>query len=95
METFFTETRGSVTNLTTKALKDMDSAKVQTTTWISFKVEVEDGDGDGNVIRVDTVDKAFNSRMMEVFKGSNLKEIISEMFAHMKKQVENIALANS
>ena len=24
----------------------MDSAKVQTTTWIRFKVEVEDGDGD-------------------------------------------------
>ena len=33
--------------------------------------------------------------MMEVFKGSSLNEIIEEMLAHMKTQVENLALANS
>ena len=60
---------------------------MQTTTWIRFKVEVEVGDG--NVRRVDMVDKAFNSRMMEVFKGSNLNEIINEMFAHMRMQIDN------
>ena len=32
---------------------------------------------------------------MKVSKGSNLNEIINEMFAHMKTQVENSALANS
>ena len=37
---------------------------MQITAWIQFKVEVEDG----NVVTVDTVDKAFNSRMMKVFK---------------------------
>ena len=41
------------------------------------------------------VDKAFNSRMMEVFQRSNLNEIINEMFAHMKTQGKNPALANS
>ena len=30
-----------------------------------------------------------------MFKGSNLKEIIEEMFAHMQTQVENRELANS
>ena len=60
---------------------------MQTTIWIRFKVEVEVGDG--NVRRVDMVDKAFNSRMMEVFKGSNLNEIINEMFAHMRMQIDN------
>ena len=38
-------------------------------------------------------DKAFN--MSEVFQGSNLEEVIDEMFAHMKTQTENPALANS
>ena len=93
METFHGETRGSVTNLMTKELKDLDSAKVQTTAWIRFKVEV--GDGDRNIIRVNMVDKAFNSRMMEVFQGSNLNEVISKMFIHMQTQIENLALANS
>ena len=73
-------------------LKDLDSAKVETTAWIRFKIEVEDGDG--NIIRVDMVDKAFNSRMIEVFKGSDLNEKIEEMDAHMKTQVENLAPAN-
>ena len=52
-------------------------------------------DGDGDVVRVDTVKTVFNSRMMEVFQGSDLGEIIEEMFTHMKTQVENPALANS
>ena len=69
VETFFMETRGSVANLITKELKDLNSAKVQMTARIRFKVEVEDGDG--KVIRVDRVDKVFNSQMIEVFKGSN------------------------
>ena len=82
METFRKETRGGATNLMTKELADLDSAKVQTTTWIRFKVEVEDGD----VIRIDTIDKAFSSQMMEVFKGSDLNEIIEEMFAHIRRK---------
>ena len=93
VETFLGKTQGSVLNLTSRELRDLDSSTVQTTNWIRFKVEVEVGNG--NVIRVDTVDKAFNSRMMEVFKGSNLNEIINEMFAHMRRHIENLALANS
>ena len=71
----------------------MDSAKVQTTAWIRFKVEVEDGDG--NVFRLDMVHKAFNSWMMEVFQGSSLNEVINKIFAHMRAQIKNPALANS
>ena len=71
----------------------MDLTKVQTTAWIRLKVEIENGDG--NVIRVDTIDKAFNSRMTEVFKGSDLNKIIDEMFAHMKTQIENSVLVKS
>ena len=84
----FRETRGSVINLTFPELHDLDSMKIKTTAWIRFKVEVEDEDG--NVIRVDTVDKAFNSRMKEMFQGSNLDEVIDELFAHMKAQIKTL-----
>ena len=91
VETFFGETQGSVANLMAKELHDLDVMKAQTTVWIQFKVEV---DGDGNVFRVDEVRQVFNSWMMEVFQGSDLNEIIDKMFAHMKTQVKNPALAN-
>ena len=33
--------------------------------------------------------------MTEILQGSDLSEIVNEMFAHMKMQIENPALANS
>ena len=33
--------------------------------------------------------------MTEIFQGSNLNEIVNEMFANMKMQIENPALTNS
>ena len=93
VESSLKETGGSVINLITKELQHLDLAKVQMTTWIQFKIEVEGEDG--SVIKVDEVRKAFNSRMMEVFQGSDLGEIIEKMFAHIQTQVENPALVNS
>ena len=93
VETFFREIRGSITDLIIRELRDLNSAKVQTTAWIRFRIE--DEDSDGNVITVETVDKAFNSRMIEVFPGSDLKELIGQMLANMKTQIENPALTNS
>ena len=43
MKTLLEETRGSVADLITKELQDLDSAKVQMTTWVQFKVEVQVG----------------------------------------------------
>ena len=63
------------------------------TTWIRFIQSLEDDFG--NVIGVDRVDKAFHSRMTDIFQGSDLNEIVNGMFAHMKTQIENPALANS
>ena len=50
VETFLRKTQGSLANLMSKEPRDLDLAKVQMTTLIQFKVDVEDGDG--NVIRV-------------------------------------------
>ena len=57
--------------------------RTQTTTWIRFR---KDGE---------LVELAFNSRMVNVYNLSNLGEIVNEMIAHMKQQIENPALSNS
>ena len=72
-----------------RELTDLGSAKVQTTAWIRFSMEVEDEN------RVDRVGKAFNSRMAEIYQGSDLNERVNEMLAHVKTQIKNPALANS
>ena len=59
------------------------AVRTQTTTWIRFR---KDGE---------LVELAFNSRMVNVYNLSNMNEIVNEMIAHMKQQIENPALSNS
>ena len=66
VETFPWETRGSVSNLMTTELRDLDAMKAQMITWFQFKVEGEDGDQ--NIITVNMDDKALNSQMMKCFR---------------------------
>ena len=83
---FFDWIRQNLIDLMNRELIDLGSARVETITWIRFRVEVEDG----NVIRVDRVRLPFSSRMTEIFF-----EIVNEMLSHMKTQIENPALAKS
>ena len=92
VETFFGEIKESAINLMAKELQDLDLVKVQTITWIRFKVEVEDEDG--SVARVETIDKECSSQMMEVFQGSDLSEVMNGMLVHMRMQVKNPPLMN-
>ena len=64
-------------------LKKARSAKVQATTWIRFKQDDE------------LIELAFDSRMMNVHNLSEINEIVNEMIAHMREQIENPALLNS
>ena len=41
------------------------------------------------------VDKAFNRNMMEAFQGSDMNELVDEMFTKMKTDIENPKLAES
>ena len=52
----------------------------------------EDIHGEGHEI---LVKKAFNSKMMEIFQGSNIEEILEQMFTYFKTQIENPALLKS
>ena len=46
-------------------------------------------------VEVNRVKLAFNSRMTDVYRGSDLGVIVDAMFAHTKLQIENPALLNS
>ena len=93
VDTFFEWIRQNLINLLNRELTDLGSERVQTTAWIRFKQALEDDFG--NVIGFDRVELPFNSRMTEIFQGSDLNEIVNEMFAHMRTQIENPALRNS
>ena len=85
----FSHIRGDLISLINKELMDLNSAIVQTTTWIRFIQELDD------VMKINRVELAFNSRMIEVHQGSDLGGIANGLIAHMKTQIENPALANS
>ena len=91
--TFFDRIRQNLIGLINRELTDLGSARVQMTAWIRFIQALEDDFG--NIIGSNRVNMPFNSRMTEIHQGSNLDEIIDEMLAHMKMQIENPALTNS
>ena len=93
VDTFFDRIRQNLVDLVNRELTNLGSAKVQTAAWIRFIPALEDDFG--NIIGTDRVEKPFHSKMTEIHQGSDLNEIINEMLAHMKTQIDNPALANS
>ena len=93
IDTFFDRIRQNQIDLMNREVTDLGSERVQTTAWIGFIQSL--ADDFGNAIGVDRVDKAFDSKMTEIFQGSDLNEIVNEMLAQMKTQIEKPALVNS
>ena len=89
VETLFSRIGGTLINLIAKEVKTRTSAKIQTTVWIRFTWP------GATEWPLDIIDLAFNSLMASVYRGSNLKKIVNEMFTHMRFQIENPALLNS
>ena len=83
IDTFFDWIRQNLIGLMNR---ELGSARIQTTTWIRFRQAIKDDFG--NVIGFDRVELPLNSRMMEIFQGSDLNEIVNEMFTYMKMQIE-------
>ena len=88
VDTFFDRIRQNLTDLIYRKLTYLNSARVQATTSIRFRIEYEDG-----IIDRDRL--PFNSQMMDIFQGSDLSELVTGMFSYMKTQIENLALANN
>ena len=82
-EMFFRRIREGLIEAIKRELGSPNSAGVQMTTWIRF---IKDNE---------RIELAFNSRMMNLHRGSALDQIVDEMFAHMMAQIENSALLNS
>ena len=75
VKTFFSHIREELISLITRELTDLNSARVQTTVWIRF---MQDDD---------RVELAFNSKMTDVYRGSDSDQIVDEMITHMKTQI--------
>ena len=88
VQIYFNNIRKNLIDLIIKNLEELKSAKIQTSLYIKFRKEEEDG-------TIILVDKVFNSKMTEFFQGSDLNELLDGMFNHMKKQVENPAFEKS
>ena len=82
-DAFFIRVRESLIELISSELNNRNSAKIQTSVWIRFTKDD------------DVVNLAFNSLMVNVYRGSNLDQIVDGMIAHMKFQIETPALLNS
>ena len=93
VETFFHRIREDLIDLIKRELNNLNSARVQTTTWIRF-VRDEALRGPLRDEPQERVELAFNSRMTNVHRGSDLDQIVDGMIAHMKTQIENPALLN-
>ena len=83
VEMFFNRTRNYIKNLIIKETKGR-AARTQAITWIRFTRD-----------DAETVDLAFNSRMMTVYYLNDKGEIVNAMLEHMAQQIENPALRNS
>ena len=87
VDTFFSRIGKELIELIKRELKARTSARIQTTAWIRFVRDDEDGQ--------ERVELAFNSLMTSVYRGSETDQIVDRMIANMKFQTENPALLNS
>ena len=87
VDTFFNRIRKELIELIKRELKTRTSARIQTTAWIRFVRDDEEGQ--------ERVELAFNSLMTNVYRGSETDQIVDGMIANMKFQIENPALLNS
>ena len=82
-DTFFAKTKRFLIDLLSRETRTRAVCS-QATTWIRFMKD-----------RIESVELAFNSRMLAVYNLSDMGEIVFEMIKHMQKQIENPALRDS
>ena len=87
VDTFFNRIRKELIELIKRELKTRTSAKIQTTVWIRFVHDDEEGQ--------ERVELAFNSLMTSVYRGSEPDQIVDRIITNMKFQIENPVLLNS
>ena len=81
VDTFFNRIGKRLIEFIEQELKTRISARIQTTGWIKFVREDEEGQ--------ERVELAFNSLMTSVYRGSETDQIVDGMIDNMKFQIEN------
>ena len=79
---FFTNIRNTLENLICKETT-REALGIQITTWIKFAKED------------DTIDLAFNSKMMVAYRLNDTNELVRDMISQTLQQIENPALRDS
>ena len=87
VDTFFCRIRKGLIELIKRELETRTSARIQTTAWIRFVRDDEEGQ--------ERVELAFNSLMTSVHRGSEPDQILNRMIANMEFQIENPSLLYS
>ena len=87
VDTFFNRIRKELIELIKRELKTRTPARIQTTAWIRFVRDDEEGQ--------ERVELAINSLMTSVYRGSEMDQIVDGMTANIKFQIENPALLNN
>ena len=87
VDTLFNRIGKRLIELIERELKTRTSARIQTTGWIRFVREDEEGQ--------ERVELAFNSLMTSVYRGSEKDQIVDGMIDNMKFQIENPVLLKS
>ena len=99
IDKYMEEVRPQLKTLCEEQLQRLGSAKVQLHMWVMWKKEEEVllslEDGEVTTTRVDQKDMGYKSRMMEMFAGSDIDEILTGMFAYIKTLVEHPKLPKS
>ena len=96
MKSYITLVKPKTRKLIEEQVKTLNAVKVQMHLWIMWKKKEEEKQAwQGSKTHETLVDKPFNSRMTEVFQGSNVEEILQGMFAHIKTQIEHPVLPKS
>ena len=86
VDMFFNRIGKRLIELIEGELKTRTSARIQTTAWIRFVRDDEEGQ--------ERVELAFKSLMTSVYRGSETDQIVDGMIANMKFQIENPAVLN-
>ena len=82
-DTIYGLIRKQLIQLISRELKELRSARVQTTTCIRFRQDFQ------------FPELAFNSRITDFYRASDIERLVNFMINHIREQIENPALINS
>ena len=109
VDTYIERITPHIKKLVEEQVGELGSAKVQLSMWVKWKKQEEIAiqldpeeiqklgisEGQAPGVYDIIVEKVFNNKMTEVFQGSNIEELLQNMFAYIKTQIENPKLPKS